>query len=153
MSVQVSTVEGRNLTAESQHGDTSSHLALDGKRDLENKLLDAVHGTGLDNGTLVALATGSEVPEGRDGVALNLLVFVKGQKANERLEEPGLNDGGLVGGVNRDIADTGGGRQDKREVGRVEKAEKGFEAIGLDNLDLVLFCARQTRLYHGTHHH
>ncbi len=71
-------------------------------------------------------------------MALNLLVLVKREKAYEGLQEAGLNDRRLVCGVNRDVADTGGGRENERKVRRVQETKKGLEAIRLHNVDLVL---------------
>jgi hypothetical protein len=74
-------------------------------------------------------------------VALDLLVLVVGEEVDERGEETGFDDGRFVGGVDRDVADAGGGGEDEREEGGTEEAEEGRETAVLDNFDLVLLCS------------
>jgi hypothetical protein len=70
-------------------------------------------------------------------VALNLLILV-GEEVDERREETGFDDGRFVGGVDGDVADAGGGGEDKREEGGTEEAKEGRETAVLDDFDLVL---------------
>jgi hypothetical protein len=74
-------------------------------------------------------------------MALHLLVLLEREQVDKRHEEAAVDDGRFVGGVDRDVADAGGGWEDEGEVGGVEQAEEGFEAVGFDDFELVFFCA------------
>lgn len=74
-------------------------------------------------------------------MALNFLVIFEGKEVDERLQEAGLNDRRLVLRVDRDIANTCGGRKDEGQVGRLEETKEGGETIGLDYVELVLLVA------------
>lgn len=91
----------------------------------------------LDNGQLVLLARSGQVAQSRDGVTLDLLLIVR-EQVHERFEEAALDDGRLVGGMNRDVANAGGGGEDEGEEGGFDEAAEGRKAVILDNLDLVL---------------
>lgn len=74
-------------------------------------------------------------------MALDLLVLVVSEEVDQGTEEPGFDDQILVLREDRDVADAGGGREDEGEERGAEKAEEWGEAVELDNLELVLFCA------------
>ena len=67
--------------------------------------------TRLEDEALVSVGAGSEIPQRRYRVALNLFVVGGPEEVNEGSEEEGIDDGGLVEGVDRDVADAG----DRRE--------------------------------------
>ena len=73
-------------------------------------------------------------------MALHLLVILEREQVDQGLEETRLDDRRLVLGVNRDITDTGSGRQDKGKIGRLKQAQQGGETISLDNLKLIFLC-------------
>ena len=81
-------------------------------------------------------------------MALNLLVVFERKQVDERLQETGLDNGRLGLGVNRDIADAGGSREDEREISGLEQAEERGQAVGFDNLKLVLLWVGDTKLDH-----
>ena len=70
-------------------------------------------------------------------MALDFLVIGASKEMDQRLEETCIDDGRFVHGVNRDVADTGDGGEDKREEGGLEEAKKGTEATVAHNLELV----------------
>ena len=57
-------------------------------------------------------------------MALYFLVILERQQIDKGLQEAGLDDRRLVLGVNRDITDTGSGRQDKGKIGRLKQAQQ-----------------------------
>lgn len=64
-------------TTQRQNRYTGGHLALHVHRNLENKLLDALHRTRLHNRLLVLLRASRKVSQRRDSMALHLLIVLE----------------------------------------------------------------------------
>ena len=70
-------------------------------------------------------------------MTLNFLVVFERKQVNEGLEETGLDDRRLVLWVYRNITNACSRREDKRQISRLKKAQKGREAVGLYDFKLV----------------
>lgn len=95
------------LVTKSQHRNGCRHLRLHTQRNVQHKLLALLHRARLEHEALVPVGAGSEIPQRRYRVALNLFVVGGPEEVNEGSEEEGIDDGGLVEGVDGDVADTG----------------------------------------------
>lgn len=108
------------LTAQSQYRHASRHLTLHRQRNSQYEILDPLDRAGLDDSTLVPLAAGSEIAQGRDGMALHFLVLVEREEIDQRLQEARIDDGRFVGRVDGHVPDAGSGGKDQREVRGVQ---------------------------------
>lgn len=127
------------LTTEGQNSNTRRHLALDVQGHSQNKIHDFLHGTGVDDLALIFLRAGGKIAQGRDGMALDFLIFLKREKLDERVEETRFDDRRLIQRVNGDVTKAGGGGEDEREVCRGKQAEQGLQTACLDEIQLVFF--------------
>ena len=57
-------------------------------------------------------------------MTLDFLVVLERQKVDERLQEPGLDDGRFVLRMNGDVSNASGSREDEREICRLEQPEQ-----------------------------
>lgn len=65
-------------TTQGKNGDTSGHLALYGDGNFEDEFLDLLDGSGFDDGLLILFRTSCQIPQGGNGVALNLFIVLEG---------------------------------------------------------------------------
>lgn len=70
-------------------------------------------------------------------MALDFFVLVKREQLDQRLQETGVDDRRFVAGVDRDVSNTGGGREDEREIRGVKKTQERGQAVRFDDLELV----------------
>jgi hypothetical protein len=77
-------------------------------------------------------------------MTLDLLVLVKRQQLNERLQETRVDDRRLVGRVDGNVSDASGGGENEREVGRVQETEKRGQTVGFDDFELVFLCTKRS---------
>lgn len=125
-------------TTEAKNSSASRHLTLHGDGNMKDELLDPLGRTRLDDGPLVALGASCQIPERRDGMALNLLILVVREEVDEGRQESRLDDGRLVLRVNGDVADAGGSGEDEGKEGGAKETEEGGEALVADDFELVL---------------
>lgn len=71
-------------------------------------------------------------------MALDLLVVGGSKEVDEGLEEVGLDDGGLVHRVDRNVSNAGNRGENERQVGGLQEAEEWVEAVGSHDIELVL---------------
>lgn len=98
------------IVTEGQDCNGCCHLGLYSDGYIKNQLLALLHSSSLENELLVSVRACSKVAERRNGVALDLFVFRGPKQVNKGPEEPCLNDGRFIQGVNRDVSDTGDSR-------------------------------------------
>lgn len=128
------------FTRQAEDGRARRHFALDAHGDSEHEVADPLCRAGVDDRALVALARRGQVAQGRDGVALDLLVLVVREQVDQRPEEPALDDRRLVQRVDRHVADARRGREDEREERTPQESQEGRQSSVLDNLELVFLC-------------
>lgn len=97
------------LVTKSENRDGCSHLRLHRHWHVQYQLLAFLHRTRIENESLVAVRAGGQIPQGRDGVALNLLIVRRAEKVDKGLQETSVDDGRLVHRMNRDVADASDG--------------------------------------------
>lgn len=105
---------------------------------MQHELLDPLCRSRLDNRPLVALRASRQIPQRRNGMALDLLVLIIREQVNQRRQEARLDDGGLVLRVNRDVAYARRGGEDERKEGGAQETEEGGQAVVADDFELVL---------------
>lgn len=77
-------------------------------------------------------------------MALDLFILVERQQLDQGSQESRIDDRGFVRGVDRHVSDTSSGGENEREVRGVQEPEEGFQAVGFDDLELILFYSIST---------
>lgn len=131
------------LVAQGKNRNRSRHLRLHRNGDFQHELLALLNGTRLEDERLVPVRARGQVAEGRNRVALDLFIIRRPKQIHQRLQEPCLDDGRLVLGVDRNIADTSDGRENEWEVRGPKQTKERPETVGLDNFQLILFVGRE----------
>lgn len=130
---------GLEFVTECEDGNCGRHFRLHTERDLQDQVLAFLDGTRLEDELLVAVRACGQVSEGRDGMALDLFIVGRAQKIHQGFEEACVDDRRFVERMDRDVANTGDGREYQRKIGGLQESEEGRKTSSANNLELVLF--------------